>query len=149
MTNPLLGSDPLIVVNVGVDTFMDSVRASGSVAVPVAWRPPGDGDARVAWSLAALASDADAASAGARIDRANALALSRILAAQPMLVDVALHARDVWPDMRHTLLHAGAPLPFEAMCGPMQGAMIGALLYEGWADAPEEAEAMLRRGDIA
>ena len=51
-----------------------------------------------------------------------------------MLVDVALHARDVWPDMGRTLLHAGAPVAWDAMCGPMQGAMIGALLYERWAD---------------
>ena len=27
-----------------------------------------------------------------------------------MLVDVALHARDVWPELESTLLHAGAPI---------------------------------------
>ena len=65
-----------------------------------------------------------------------------------MLIDVALHARDVWPDIGRTLLHAGAPVEWKNMCGPMQGAMIGALLYEGWADTPEAARVMLERGEI-
>ncbi len=138
-----------MVVNLGVDTFMDSVREAGGVAVAVDWRPVGDGDPQLAWALAALAGDAaDPDSVGARIDRANAVAVERIIASQPVLIDVALHARDVWHDMGRTLLHAGAPLPWEAMCGPMRGAMVGAVLYEGWADAPEEAESMLRRGEI-
>jgi hypothetical protein len=51
--------------------------------------------------------------------------------------------------MGRTLLHAGAPIEWPRMCGPMRGAMIGAVLYEGWADTPEAAEAMLARGDIA
>ena len=66
-----------------------------------------------------------------------------------MLVDVALHAREVWPGMDRTLTHAGAPVAWKDMCGPMQGSMIGAALYEGWAESPEEAAAMLERGDIA
>jgi hypothetical protein len=74
--------------------------------------------------------------------------VERIIAAQPLLIDVALHAREVWPDMGRTLLHAGAPIAWDRMCGPMRGAMIGALLYEQWADTPESAAAMLGRGDI-
>jgi hypothetical protein len=153
--NPLLAPEPLSVVNVGVEAFTRSVRASGATAVQIDWRPVGDGDPRLAWILAQLAGEASGAGeaasgdgAGARIDRANALAVERILSSQPMLVDVALHARDVWPGMERTLLHAGAPVAFDAMCGPMQGSMVGALLYEGWADSPGAAEAMLRRGDI-
>jgi hypothetical protein len=116
--------------------------------VQLDWRPAGDGDPRLAWTLAQLAGDAsDADAIGSRIDRANARAVERIISAQPMLVDVALHARDVWPDMGRVLLHAGAPVPFDAMCGPMQGAMIGALLYERWAATPEDAERMLRAGE--
>jgi hypothetical protein len=45
-------------------------------------------------------------------------------------------------------LHAGAPVEWGSMCGPMQGAMIGALLYERWADTPQAAEAMLQEGGI-
>jgi hypothetical protein len=145
----LLANESLVVVNVGVDEFVDSVRDAGGEATTLDWRPAGDGDPRLAWALAQLASDSqDPDSVGSRIDRANALAVERIVAAQPLLVDVALHARDVWPDLDHTLLHAGAPVAWDAMCGPMRGAMIGALLYERWAESTEAAERMLRDGAI-
>ena len=153
MTNTLLAKEPLSVINVGVDAFTRSVRESGGAALQLDWRPVGDGDPELAWMLAQLASDGDedggaAGSIGERIDRANALAVERIVASQPVLVDVVLHAREVWPEMGRTLLHAGAPVAWENMCGPMQGSMIGALLYEGWADSLQSAEAMLERGDI-
>ena len=147
--NALLAKEPLSVVNVGVDTFTRSVRESGGTALQIDWRPVGEGEPVLAWVLAQLASDRhDLECIGARIDRANALAVERMLSAQPVLVDVALHAREVWPDMERTLLHAGAPVAWDNMCGPMQGSMIGALLYEGWADSPQRAEAMLRGGEI-
>jgi hypothetical protein len=147
--NALLDRTGLSVIDVGVEAFARSVRDAGGRALHVDWRPPGDGDPRLAWLLAQLAGDADdPACAGARIDRANALAVERIVAAQPVLVDVAHHARDVWPDMGRTLLLAGAPVPWERMCGPMQGSMIGALLYEGWAQTEVAAAAMLARGEI-
>jgi hypothetical protein len=149
MTTSLLANEPLNVLNVGVAAFGQSVREAGGSVVDVDWRPVGDGDPRLAWALAELVSDADDPEAiGARIDRANGQAVERITSAQPMLVDVALHARDVWPDFGHTLLHAGAPVSFDRMCGPMQGAMIGALIYERWADTPEVAEQMLRSGTV-
>ena len=162
MSAALLERKELSVINVGVDMFAQSVRDAGGSVLQLDWQPPGDGDAQLAWVLAQLAGDAgdpasvqlagdagDAASAGARIDRANAQAVERIVSSQPVLVDVALHARDLWPDMGRKLLHAGAPVAWQKMCGPMQGAMIGAALYEGWADSPQAAQAMLARGDIA
>ncbi|HEY5365846.1 MAG TPA: DUF1116 domain-containing protein [Casimicrobiaceae bacterium] len=149
MSAALLQQTGLSVVNVGVEMFAQSVQRAGGQVLQVDWQPPGDGDAELAWTLALLASDdGDPSAAGARIDAANARAVERILSSQPVLVDVALHAQDVWPQMGRTLLHAGAALPWARMCGPMQGAMIGALLYEGWAATPQAAEAMLARGDI-
>ncbi|MEO8922068.1 MAG: DUF1116 domain-containing protein [Caldimonas sp.] len=150
MSIGLLEQTELSVINVGVEMFVRSVRESGGKALQLDWQPPGDGDAQGAWVLAGLASDVDDATcAGARIDRANALVVERVLAAQPVLVDVALHARDVWPGFARTLLHAGAPIKWPRMCGPMQGAMIGAVLYEGWADDAQAAEAMLAAGEIS
>ncbi len=145
----LLDQPELSVINVGVEGFTRSVEDAGGRAMTLQWQPPGDGDPQLAWALAGITGDAeDEQCAGSRIDRANALAVERIMAAQPMLVDVALHARDVWPDMGRTLLHAGAPVEWKNMCGPMHGAMIGAVLYEGWADTPEAARTMLERGEI-
>ncbi len=149
MSAALLDQSELSVINVGVDTFVRSVEDSGGHALQVDWQPPGSADPPVAWLLAALAGDPlDPDCAGSRVDRANAVAIDRILSARPMLIDVALHARDVWPGMDRMLLHAGAPVGWSQMCGPMQGAMVGALLYEGWADSAESAEAMLAAGRI-
>lgn len=137
------------VLNVGVEDFTRSVIAGSADALHVDWHPPGLGDPETAWALAQLTDDSnDRVSLGQRIDRANAEAVRRMIDARPMLVDVALHARDVWPKMGRTLLHAGAPLTWEEMCGPMQGAMIGAALYEGWTTTPEAARQMLAGGDV-
>ena len=68
---------------------------------------------------------------------ANAQAVERILAAKPMLVDIgraADHVKGLGP--RH-ILHAGPPIAWSRMCGPMRGAVVGAILYEGWADGPD------------
>jgi hypothetical protein len=142
-------NDELAVLNVGLGEFAGSVLGQGKSVVQVDWRPAGDGDAALAWQLANLMGDkADPESPGARVDRANEKATSRMLSAQPRLVDVALKAQEVWPDLDRTLLHAGAPVPWEKMCEPMQGSMIGAVLYERWAKTPEEARALLERGKI-
>jgi len=141
--------DELAVLNVGIEEFTESVRLQGKPVRHVDWRPPGDGEPRLAWQLAQLLGDpADPAAAGSRVDSANGIAAARMLAAQPRLVDVALHAREVWPDMGRTLLHAGAPVAWDQMCAPMQGSMIGTVLYEGWAKSAEEAQSLLGRGEI-
>ena len=139
----------LSAVNVGVESFAATLAGQGVAALQLDWRPPADGDAAVGWALARITGDsADPDCAGSRIDAANALAARRMIEAQPVLVDVVLHAGDVWPDMDRTLLHAGAPIAWEKMCGPMQGAMIGAVLYEGWAETEEQARALLASGDV-
>ena len=47
------------------------------------------------------------------------------------------------------ILHAGPPIEWERMCGPMQGAIIGAILYEGWAKIPTARGRWLPSGEIA
>jgi len=149
MSAGLLDRTELAVLNVGVESFTRSIGDAGGRALHLQWQPPGDGDPALAWALACLMGDADDPDcAGSRVDRANARAVERIVGAQPRLIDVALHARDVWPDIGRTLLHAGAPIEWERMCGPMQGSMIGALLYEGWADTADAARALLAGGRI-
>jgi hypothetical protein len=47
-----------------------------------------------------------------------------------------------------TILHAGPPIEWKRMCGAMRGGIIGALLYEGLANTPEEAEGLAGSGQI-
>ena len=144
----------LSVLNVGPEMFVESVRAAGAPIAHLEWRPPGDGDPRLAWRLAQLAGDrGDPDSPGSRIDRANQAAVERMLAARAVLVDVALRADEIWPQLwasgKRTLTHAGAPVAWEHMCDPMKGTLVGAMLYEGWAKSAEEAAERLARGEVA
>jgi hypothetical protein len=144
----------LAVLNVGPEVFAESVRAGGAPVAQVEWRPAGDGDPKLAWRLAQLTGDPDDRDApGSRVDRANQAAVERMLAARAVLVDVALRADEVWPQLwangKRTLTHAGAPIPWARMCDPMKGTMIGAALYEGWARTPAEAAERLARGEVA
>src|SRR5215471_6895793 len=101
---------PTSVISLGVSEFDAGVRSSGAPLIRLQWQPVGDGTPEVAWNLSQLVGDSnDADCLGSRIDRANAKVLERILAAQPIWVDVAAHAVDVWPEMGMTLLHAGPP----------------------------------------
>jgi len=135
--NQLLDNDP-IVATAGTDMLADSIEQQGSAVVRADWRPPAAGTEA---ALAALATDG-------RMKDANATAVGRMLAVRPHLVDVAV-ARDVFPDMTdRTFLHAGPPVEWERASGPMQGAIIGAMLYEGLANDPEDAAAKAARGEI-
>jgi hypothetical protein len=82
------------------------------------------------------------------IEKANTQCVEKMMEAHPITVGVA-RAIDVIPGMRHDLfLHAGPPITWERMAGPMKGAVIGALLFEGKARTPEEAEAIAKSGKI-
>lgn len=148
MAKSLLDKD-VSVINAGIAEFTRSIAENGAPVLQTDWRPVGNGDPDLAWTLARLAGDDDdPAATGSRIDQANAEAAQRMILARPILVDVALHAREVWPEMGKMLLHAGAPVGWHSMCGPMQGAMIGGALYEGWAESAEDARTLLAGGAI-
>ncbi len=82
------------------------------------------------------------------IEKANRMAVSRMMSARPILRTVA-PARDVIPGMRdNLLLHAGPPITWERASGPMRGAIVGALIYEGLAADWASAERLVTSGEI-
>jgi hypothetical protein len=78
---------------------------------------------------------------------ANAEAMRRLVAAEPVLVDCvpAAEALGLEP---YTVLHAGPPIRWEAMCPPLQGAVVGAIRYEGWAAGEETAVDLAAGGRV-
>ncbi len=139
----LFGSE-LAVINVGLESFAGDLRACGVPVEQVRWKPPAGGDARMIEVL-----DRIERRARVDVDAANERAVRRILDGRPTLVGVGL-AREVVPGMRPNLvLHAGPPVTWERMCGPMKGAVIGGLMAEGLAKSREEAERLAASGDIA
>ena len=85
---------------------------------------------------------------GEKINAANAEALKIILGAQPTLIGVGTAGEDIPGMTKKTILHSGPPVTWENMCDPTKGAVIGALIYEGLAKTPEEAEKLAASGEI-
>lgn len=83
-----------------------------------------------------------------KIAIANAEAHRRLLSGDPVLVDVQL-AREAIPTLPdRTILHAGPPIQWDRMCGPMRGAVAGAIVFEGWAHNLADAEKLAASGEI-
>jgi hypothetical protein len=82
------------------------------------------------------------------IETANTTAINRLMEARPILKSVA-PAREVIPGMKDNLiLHAGPPIEWARMSGPLRGAVIGAMMFEGLAGSEAEAASMVERGEI-
>jgi len=141
-----LFSRELRVVNLGLSSFAEALRENGTPVLDLDWSPPAGGDVELADLVDRLTDDGRWIE---EIERANAEAVERLLAAEPRVVGIGI-ACDVIPDMTdRTILHAGPPVAWGRMCGPMRGAVIGALLYERLASTPEEAERLAASGEIA
>lgn len=83
------------------------------------------------------------------ITDANEEALSRIIEADPVLADVR-PAGEAIPGLEEgVVLHAGPPIDWARMCGPLRGAVAGAVVLEGWAEDLASAEALAASGDLA
>ena len=137
-----LFSRPVSVLNVGLASFAEAIRQRGGAATQLEWAPPARGARATADALAGLVNHP-------AIDAANTRATDLYLAAQPKLAGIGI-AREVLPGMeRRMILHAGPPIAWARMCGPMRGAIAGAIVYEGWADSPDAARNMAASGDIA
>ena len=129
----------LKVINIGLESFRQGLNDTGVKNVQVQFKPPLSQEAALF---------AKAAKFSARIEKANAKAMEKILAAKPALVGMGI-ALDVIPGMKKNLiLHAGPPVKWPQMCGPMRGGIMAALMYEGLAKDPLEAEALAASGKI-
>ena len=135
-----LFSSPLRVVNVGIETFKENCETCSAAAIQVDWRPPVE---------VAPDSESILAKRAAKIDKANQKVLDIILAGTPKLIGLDI-ARNVIPGMTEdTILHAGPPITWDRMCGPMRGGVMAGLVYEGRASTIEEAEQLAASGKIA
>lgn len=82
------------------------------------------------------------------INEANDAAVERIMAAEPVLIDIVPAGRVIPGLSDRMILHSGPPIEWARMCGAQRGAVIAMVLFEGWASGAEEAEALLDTGAI-
>ena len=96
------------IANIGIEIFEASLRDQQAKLVHVDWRPPANGNVKMAKILELLNDE--------RIEKANIAAFNRINEGEPMLVDV-VYAKDVIPNMtKYTIGHAGPRIKWEDMC---------------------------------
>jgi hypothetical protein len=132
-------AEELRIINIGLDSFTGVLAEKNVPYVQVGWKPP----------LGVSEASQRAIMAGTtRRQKANVLAMEKIFMAKPMLLGLNT-ALAVIPGMKkNMILHAGPAVSWKNMCGPMQGGIIGALLYEGWAKTPAAARKIAASGKI-
>lgn len=138
----LLNSMPRV-INIGLDSFNEPILKYGGESVQFNWRPVAGGSKKLIRILNALSKR------DSEINAWNDEVIERMKNAQPFLMDV-VPAHTVIPELTNgkVLLHAGPPIKWNEMTGPMQGSCIGAALFEGWAQTEEEAIKLLESGEV-
>lgn len=139
----LLTTKPRI-INVGLQSFNESILQYGGQTEQFNWRPRASGNKKMIRILDALEDFED------QITADNQEVTDKIKNAQPFLIDV-VPAKTVIAELNEqqkTLLHAGPPIEWSEMTGPMQGSCIGAALFERWATNEEEARRLLESGEV-
>ena len=138
----LLAAPPQV-VNIGLASFATDLQSNGAMVARVQWAPPAGGRRDLLAALALLATKEAAVEAG------NAQVLQVILSAEPVLADVR-PAGELIPELNQgrLVLHAGPPLDWPDMCGPLRGAICGAIVFEAWATDLAAAEVLAAAGGV-
>ncbi|GHI00584.1 DUF1116 domain-containing protein [Neobacillus kokaensis] len=132
------------VINVGIESFKEDLASQGAEVIHLEWTPPGRGNPEL---IAALDKLEDAAVIE-KIEEANKLAVERIINSQPVLIGFDQAINCVPGMTKTTILHAGPPITWDKMNGPMKGAVTGAIVFEGLAKDVEEAAELAASGAI-
>ncbi len=131
------------VVNVGLPLFADAVADQGAPVVSVDWRVPAGGQPAMVAALSRLYG-----AHAERVGAANAEVVRRLDTGIPMLTGITTTSEVTSGLAARTLLHCGPELRYGDAPDPLRRSMQAAAVAEGWAASPEEADAMLRRGEI-
>ena len=129
------------VINAGLPLIVEGVPAPDVTQLD--WRPPAFSDLAAARAMVALDDETTAA--------ANAAAIAAVHAVRPRVVGIrpARAVVDALPGPARTMLHAGPPIEFSRMCGPMRGALARRGPLRGLGRDPADAERALAAGEIA
>src|SRR5439155_7582756 len=132
------------VVNVGLSLFAEAVAAQGRPVADVDWRIPAGGDPEAVAALRRLYGPR-----APSIDEANAEVVRRLDSGVPLLVGLA-PAAEVVPGLgERTILHCGPPIEWRDVCDPLRRSIRAAVMAEGWAADPDEAGALVEKGEVA
>jgi succinyl-CoA synthetase alpha subunit len=136
----LLNSKPRV-VNIGLTSFTESIVAYGGSTVQYDWKPAAGGNKKLIKILNRISKIEE-------IEKANKEVIDKMKNSQPFLIDVVPAKSVIEVLNERRLLHAGPPIEYKEMTGPMQGSCIGAVLFEGWAADEASAKELLEKGGV-
>lgn len=137
----MLTQKKLNILNIGSPLFKEILEAQQVPVTNLDWKPIAGGNAELIAAIESLENDP-------RIKTANQKAVEKLLSSQPMLIGMAL-AGEVIPQMtKNTILHAGPPISWEKMSGPLRAAVLGAIVFEGLANDLKAAEILINSKKI-
>ncbi|UUX35315.1 bifunctional FdrA/YlbE family protein [Fundicoccus culcitae] len=142
-THDLFNTAPRV-INIGLKSFTEPILEFGGQALQFTWRPRAGGNKKLIRILNELENRKE------EIDEANKKVVQRLINSQPILTDVR-PAYELIPELdtdKKIILHAGPPIKWENMTGPMQGSCVGAMLFEGWAENESDAMSQLENGEV-
>jgi len=96
-------NEKLDVLNVGLDSFADTINHTGGTAHQVDWQPPAAGDRALGFNLAKTINNE-------KIDAANKIAFDRYLSSQPIATGIATAKEAIKGLGERQLLHSGPPI---------------------------------------
>lgn len=132
-----LFSQKLHITNLGLQSMADALRGQNIPVTQVDWQPPVKDVPMLVKTKT-----------GVDIDQANREVCKRIISARPVLTGLGIAIQTIPGMQRNLILHAGPPITWERMCGPMRGAVMGALIYEGMARDEKSAAELAASGKI-
>jgi len=135
--------DDVAVVNVGLSLFADAIAAQGRPVADVDWRIPAGGDPEAVAALRRLYGPR-----AATVDEANAEVVRRLDTGVPLLVGLAPAAGVVPGIGERTILHCGPPIAWAEVGDPLRRSIRAAVMAEGWAADPDEAGALVEKGEV-
>jgi len=140
--NTLLQESSLSIINVGLKRFAEDVNEQKAKTVNVSWKPLAGGRRDIIEALDKVEALID------KITLANEEVIRKIKGSKPFLEDMDLAINAIPGMKKNLILHAGPYITWDKMCGPMKGAVIGALIFEGLASDEESALKLIESGKI-
>ncbi|MDD5603874.1 MAG: DUF1116 domain-containing protein, partial [Eubacteriales bacterium] len=128
----------------GAGVFSEALRDQGVRVTDIKWRPPAyyaiPDRPSLAGSMHGISGTGRLA---IRVEQANAETIKKMQASEPYWVGMAPAAECV-PEVVHgMILHSGPPIEWERMCDTQKKGIINGILFENYAETPEEAEKLI------
>ena len=129
------------VINIGVKPFADGIKDQGVKAIHLAWKPPVD--AKLCRMISTMEPTLKE-----KIEKANAEAIDTLNAAEGHWVGLEKAIKAIPGFKENMIMHSGPPIDWDHMIGVQKRGICYGAIHAGLAKTVEEADAMVRAGEI-